>query len=94
MDTDLLMRSAPPQVSNPVLLPFFTGRLHLTESRLTERRFFLHVAFFSPLALVGCGNTQDDTHVPIGEKTKEEAKARAEVYKQRALAKQRAAPKR
>jgi hypothetical protein len=66
----------------------------LTESRLRERRFFLHVALFSPLALVGCANNQDDTHVQIGEKTKEEAKARAEVYKERALAKQKAGPKR
>jgi hypothetical protein len=45
--------------------------------------------------LVGCGNSQqDDTHVQIGEKTKAENKARAEMYRAKALNKKQGAPKR
>ena len=69
----------------------------MTDSHLRERRHLLAlaVALFSPLTLLGCGSSQDGTHVQIGDATKAEVKARAEGYKARALLKkQQKAPKR
>jgi hypothetical protein len=66
----------------------------LINSRLRERRYLLALALFSPLALQGCGDSQDDTHVKIGDASKAEAKARAEVYKERALLKKQRTSKR
>jgi hypothetical protein len=54
----------------------------------------VRVGLLSPLALVGCGNSEDGTNVTIGEATKAEAKARAEMYRERALLKNKSAPKR
>ena len=64
----------------------------MTEIRLRTRRYFVQAALFSHFILAGCGNSQsDDTHVQIGEKTKAENKARAEMYKKRELAKKKGA---
>jgi hypothetical protein len=43
---------------------------------------------------MGCGDSQDDSQVKIGEATKAEAKARAEMYREKALEKKRGATKR
>jgi CDGSH-type Zn-finger protein len=66
----------------------------MTESSLRERRRLLHLALFSPLALLGCGSSGDGTHIQIGDATKAEAKARAEFYKTKALSKKRGTSKR
>jgi CDGSH-type Zn-finger protein len=54
----------------------------------------LTLAFFSPVALLGCGNSQDGSHIQIGDATKAEVKARSEGYKARALLKKKGASKR
>jgi CDGSH-type Zn-finger protein len=59
----------------------------LTNPLLRERRYFLTLAVLSPLSLLGCGSSGDGTHVQIGDATKAEAKARAEMYKAKALQK-------
>jgi CDGSH-type Zn-finger protein len=88
------MRAAPPKSSHAAPLPYFIGRPELTNSRLSERRSLLALALFSPLSLLGCGNSQDGTHVQAGDATKAEVKARAEMYKARALQKKQSASKR
>ncbi len=73
----------------------FIGRYELTYSHIRERRKLLSLALLSPLSVLGCGRSRDDTHVEIGDGTKAEVKARAEVYKERALLKkQQKTPKR
>jgi len=47
------------------------------------------LALVSPLALMGCGSSQDGSHVQIGDATKSEVRARAEAYKARALLKKK-----
>jgi hypothetical protein len=66
----------------------------LTEARLEIRRSLLRLVISSPFVLAGCGTSQDDTQVKIGDATKAEAKARAEFYKQKSAQKQRGTPKR
>jgi hypothetical protein len=66
----------------------------LTESRLGDRRSFLFFVLFCPLVQGGCGTSQDGAQVHIGDATKAEAKARAELYKERALLKRKVAAKR
>jgi hypothetical protein len=69
------------------------GRLELTAARLRERRYLLSIALLSPFLSLGCGNSQDGTHVQVGDATKAEVKARAEVYKANALLKKAKAKK-
>jgi hypothetical protein len=64
----------------------------LTHSHLRERRHFLALALVSPLSLLGCGGSKDNTNVEIGDATKAEAKSRAEMYK--TLQKKKGATKR
>ena len=52
------------------------------------------LALVSPLALVGCGSSKDGTNVEIGDATKAEAKARAEIYRAKANAKKQSGSKR
>jgi CDGSH-type Zn-finger protein len=47
----------------------------------------------SPLALLGCGGSEDGSHVQITDATKAEVKARAEGYKARAAKKQQNSPR-
>jgi hypothetical protein len=54
----------------------------------------LTLVLFSPLALLGCGNSQDGTNVQVGDATKAEVKARSEGYKARAQLKKQGASKR
>jgi hypothetical protein len=54
----------------------------------------MRVALFSPLVLMGCGQTPDGQNVKIGDSTKAEAKARAEFYRAKAAAKKPGARKR
>jgi hypothetical protein len=54
----------------------------------------LTLALVSPFSLLGCGDSGDDTHVKAGDATKAEVKARAEMYKARALSKKQGTPKR
>jgi len=61
----------------------------LSNSLVRERRSFLALALVSPLVLIGCGSSGDDTHVQIGEATQAEVEARAEGYKARALEKRK-----
>jgi hypothetical protein len=75
-------------------LPYFLGRPDLTHSHISGRRYLVTLALFSPLALLGCGSSQDGTNVKIGDATKAEAKARAEIYKSKANVKKQVAPKR
>jgi hypothetical protein len=66
----------------------------LTHPRRRERRRLLTLALVSPFSLLGCGDSGDDTHVKAGDATKAEVKARAEMYKARALSKKQGTPKR
>jgi hypothetical protein len=59
----------------------------MIQSRLAERRYLMRVALFSPLLLLGCGQTPDGSNVKIGDSTKAEAKARAEFYRGKAAPK-------
>lgn len=61
----------------------------MSNSLRQKRRLFLTLALGSPLALIGCGSSGDDTHIQIGEATQAEVQARAEGYKARALEKRR-----
>ena len=64
----------------------------MTDPPARERRSFLALTLLSPVALLGCGGSQDGTNIQIGEATKAEVKARAAMYKN--LKKSKAAPKR
>ena len=59
----------------------------MTDLHLRERRSLLALVLLSPLVALGCGRSGDGTHVQVGDSTKAEVKARAEVYKARALLK-------
>lgn len=61
----------------------------MTNPHLRERRSFLMLALAAPLAVVGCGNSGDDTHIEIGDATKAEVQARAEGYRARAAEKRK-----
>jgi hypothetical protein len=66
----------------------------LTHSYVSKRRYLVALALFSPLAFLGCSNSPDGTNVEIGDATKAEAKARAEMYRAKANAKKQSGPKR
>jgi hypothetical protein len=66
----------------------------LTHSHLRQRRHLLNLALFSPFALLGCDSSGGGTNVKVGDATKAENKARAELYKERALEKKQASKKR
>jgi hypothetical protein len=66
----------------------------LTHPHRKDRRRLLTLALVPPLSLLGCGNAGDDTHVKAGDATKAEAKARAEMYKAKAVSKKQGTPKR
>jgi hypothetical protein len=85
-------RSATPY--RALSLPFLHGRPDLTHSHIIGRRRLVALALVSPLALVGCGSSKDGTNVEIGDATKAEAKARAEMYRAKANAKKQSGSKR
>ena len=66
----------------------------MIDPRPIKRRRLLALALFSPLALPACGPSQDGKNVQVGDATKAEVKARAEVYKARALLKKQQKPAR
>jgi hypothetical protein len=65
----------------------------LTGSGLGERRSFLTLALASPLAFLGCGGSYDG-HIQIGDATKSEVKARAELYRSKVVHKNKKKPAR